>query len=387
MDCIELLDILNNGEDSTHQFKENFTSIDKLAVEISAFANTDGGILIIGVSDDGDLVGLSKDDISRLNQWISNATSQKVDKPINVKTEILNCEDKRVCVIHVPRGLNKPYAVNRTDVWIKSGADKKKAPIEEVLRIAQTSGLVYADEIETEATRNDFDFNFFRERYEHYYQEEIERLEIPITILLKNIKFLRNDHLTLAGLLLCGKNPENIRPQFGIKATCFEGIEISGQNYKDEDSIRGKLIDQYRSSVSFLKRNLKRIQRENNFNAPGTLEIPQVAFSEVIANAIVHRNYYIDAPIQVHLFDNRLEINSPGNLPNTITEENIKFGVHIERNPTILYFLEKDREFSYSGKGTGIPRVLKACDQFHIKVDFIDDKKKQQFKVIFSRPK
>ncbi|MEQ8171783.1 MAG: ATP-binding protein [Candidatus Eremiobacterota bacterium] len=77
MDCIELIDILDKGEDSKHQFKENFNSIDNLAVEISAFSNSTGGMLIIGASDNGDLSGLSQDDIKRLNQWISNATSTK----------------------------------------------------------------------------------------------------------------------------------------------------------------------------------------------------------------------------------------------------------------------------------------------------------------------
>ncbi len=149
--------------------------------------------------------------------------------------------------------------------------------------------------------------------------------------------------------------------------------------------IRGKLIDQYKNSIYFVKRNLRRIQKHTNFNAPGVLEIPEEAFSEAIANAIIHRNYYINAPIQIYLFDDRLEVVSPGNLPNTVTEENIKFGIHIERNPTILSFLEKDDDFSYSGRGSGIPRVLKICEKEGVEVKFIDDKAKQQFKVIFKR--
>jgi ATP-dependent DNA helicase RecG len=166
MNCKEFLEIIDRGEDYTHQFKENFSHIDKLAVEISAFANSEGGMIIIGVTDSGDLKGLSKEDVGRLNQWISNSTTEKIDKQIFVKTEVLTCREKRILIIHVPRGLNKPYAVNRVDVWVKSGADKRRAPIEEVLRLAQTTGLFYADELETEATMQDFDTDFFLKHYE-----------------------------------------------------------------------------------------------------------------------------------------------------------------------------------------------------------------------------
>jgi len=385
MDCTELLDILNRGEDSAHLFKENFTSIDNLAVEISAFANTDGGKIIIGVSDKGKLTGLSQEDIHRLNQWTSNATTNKSDKSIYVKTEILVCDDKRLMIIHVPRGSNKPYAVNRVDVWVKSGADKRRAPIEEVLRLAQTSGLHFADELEIDAGIADFDKSFFQRRYQKYYKEKIEKLGTPLEQLLTNLKLFKNDKLTLAGLLLFGKNPERLRPQFAIKATHFAGNDLTVREFIDKQDIHGKLIEQFKEAKIFIKRNLRRRQTTKNFNAPGVLEIPEEAFAETIANAIVHRNYYISAPIQIYLFDDRLEIHSPGNLPNTITEENIKFGVHVERNPTILSFLEKDRDFSYTGRGSGIPRVIKSCNLARVKVDFIDDKVKQLFSVIFFR--
>lgn len=385
MDCLELRDILNQGEDTAHQFKTNFTSIDALAVEISAFANTDGGMILIGVSDTGEPAGLSKEDVSRLNQWISNATANKLDKQLFVKTEVLVCDGKRLLIIHVPRGVNKPYAVNRVDVWVKSGADKRRAPIEEVLRLAQTSGILFADEIETNATVTDFDEMFFQNRYNKFYQEELDKPGIPLVNLLTNLKLMNNEKLTLAGLLLFGKHPERFRPQFMIKATYFDGNDLSAQNFIDKDEIYGKLIEQYQQGQHFIHRNLRRVQKDQDFNAPGILEIPRYAFSEIIANAIIHRNYYISAPIQIFLFRNRLEIISPGNLPNTINEENIKWGVHVERNPTILSFLDKDKEFSYTGRGSGIPRVLKLCEAEGVNVAFADNRKTQQFKVTFHR--
>ena len=250
---------------------------------------------------------------------------------------------------------------------------------------SQASGLILADELETEATISEFDEDFFRRRYKKFYREELENLDMSPEQLLANLKILKDDRLTLAGLLLFGKNPERFRPQFRMKATHFAGNDVSDRDFIDKEDIEGKLIDQFKGGRAFIKRNMKRIQTGKNFNAPGVLEIPEDAFSEIIANAIVHRSYYISAPIQIYLFENRLEIHSPGNLPNTITEENIKFGVHLERNPTVLTFLEKDKEFSYSGRGSGIPRVIRLCDKAGVKVDFIDDKIKQFFTVVFFR--
>ncbi len=247
------------------------------------------------------------------------------------------------------------------------------------------SELHFADELETEATIASLDKDFFRLRYENYCEEELERLTISLKQLLTALKILKNGKLTLAGLLLFGKNPERLRPQFVIKATHFAGNDISVGEFIDKQDLHGKLIEQFKEGKIFIKRNLRRIQTTKNFNAPGVLEIPEEAFAEAIANAIVHRNYCISAPIQIYLFEDRLEIHSPGNLPNTITEENIKFGVHVERNPTSLSFLEKDAEFSYTGRGSGIPRVIKACNRAKVKVDFIDDKVKQIFSVVFYR--
>lgn len=386
MDCIELLEILDRGEDSQHQFKENFNSIDNLAVEISAFVNSDGGMIIIGATNSGEIVGISREDVDRLNQWISNATSSKIEPPIFVKTEILMCDKKRALIIHVPRGKHKPYCVNKVEFWVKNGADKRRATREELLRLMQASKLMCADELETDATFEDFDTDYFLERYKKYYKEELEDIEIPITKLLENTKLMKDHHLTLAGLLLFGKKPENIRPQFGIKATYFEGEDVSVDRYKDSEDIHGKLINQFHQSINFVKRNLRRIQGKKNINAPGTLEIPEEAFSEVISNAIIHRDYFMNAHINVYIFNTRLEIISPGNLPNTITEGNIRFGVHYERNPTMLSFLEKDKQFRYSGRGSGIPRVIRKCKDANIEVEFFDNKSKQQFVVTFKRP-
>ncbi len=119
MDTLELLELIEKGEDSQTQFKERFESIDALAAEICAVSNSNGGTILAGVSDDGEIMGLTKEDIQKLNQWVSNACSQKIDPQVNVTTQNIKYMDKIVIVINIPMGTNKPYMANGKDIWVK----------------------------------------------------------------------------------------------------------------------------------------------------------------------------------------------------------------------------------------------------------------------------
>jgi len=376
-----LKDALKKGEDSSRQFKENVNSIDKLTVEISAFANTNGGQIYIGVDDNGIIKGLSGDDIKRLNQWISSATSQKIEPPIFVQTEIVLSDDKKMMIITVPSGTNKPYSVNKSEFWVKNGADKRRASRDELFRLMQSSSRLSADEMETDVEIEAFDFFYFSEFYQMVYEETLDYINIRQSQLLKNFKLLKDKHLTLAGLLLFGKQVELIKPQFGIKATYY----INEDEFLDKEDIGGKLPEQQKKGVDFILRHLKRRPTQNDFNAPGELEIPLPAIKEAVANALVHRDYFINSAIFIHIFADRVEIASAGVLPNTLTIENIKLGIHIERNPIILSFMAKFSETGYTGRGSGIPRMLRLCQEKDVPLELINDFERNQFKVIFYR--
>lgn len=381
MHTLTLKDALKKGEDSSRQFKENVNSIDKLTVEISAFANTNGGQIYIGVDDNSLITGLSGDDIKRLNQWISSATSQKIEPPIFVQTEIVLSDDKKIMIITVPSGTNKPYSVNKSEFWVKNGADKRRASRDELFRLMQSASRLSADEMETDVEIEAFDFFYFSEFYQMVYGETLEHTNISKSQLLKNFKLLKDKHLTLAGLLLFGKLVELIKPQFGIKATYY----INEDEFLDKEDISGKLPEQQKKGVDFILRHLKRRPTQNDFNAPGELEIPLPAIKEAVANALVHRDYFINSAIFIQIFADRVEIASAGVLPNTLTIENIKLGIHIERNPIILSFMAKFSETGYTGRGSGIPRMLRICQEKDVPLELINDLERNQFKVIFYR--
>jgi len=376
-----LKDALKKGEDSSRQFKENVNSIDKLTVEISAFANTNGGQIYIGVDDNSLITGLSGDEIKRLNQWISSATSQKIEPPIFVQTEIVLSDDKKIMIITVPSGTNKPYSVNKSEFWVKNGADKRRASRDELFRLMQSASRLSADEMETDVEIEAFDFFYFSEFYQMVYGETLDHTNISKSQLLKNFKLLKDKHLTLAGLLLFGKQVELMKPQFGIKATYY----LNDDEFLDKEDISGKLPEQQKKGVDFILRHLKRRPTQNDFNAPGELEIPLPAIKEAVANALVHRDYFINSAIFIQIFADRVEIGSAGVLPNTLTIENIKLGIHIERNPIILSFMAKFSETGYTGRGSGIPRMLRICQEKNVPLELINDLERNQFKVIFYR--
>ncbi len=373
---------LKKGEDSSRQFKEKITHIDKLAVEIAAFANTNGGQIYVGIDDNGAIKGLSSDDIKRLNLWISNATSQKIEPPIFVQTQIVLENDKNVMIITVPRGTNKPYSVNKSEFWVKNGADKRRASREELFRLMQSSNRLYADEMSTEIGIDSFDFFYFSEFYRLIYEESLEDITISKASLLENLKLAnKENNLTLAGLLLFGKDVELIKPQFCIKGTCY----INEDEFWDKEDMGGKLFEQQKKGVDFILRKLRRRQIDKDFNSPGELEIPAPALKEAIANALLHRDYFINSSIFINIFNDRIEIVSAGTLPNTLNIENIKLGLHIERNPIILSFMAKFPETGYTGRGSGIPRMLRLCQEKKVPLKFINDTDRNQFKVIFYR--
>jgi len=120
---------------------------------------------------------------------------------------------------------------------------------------AHSSELHFADELATEATIASFDKDFFRLLYKNYCEEELEKLSISLEQLLTNLKILKNDKLTLAGLLLFGKNPERLRPQFVIKATHFAGNDISAGEFIDKQDLHGKLIEQFKEGKHKIRRS------------------------------------------------------------------------------------------------------------------------------------
>jgi ATP-dependent DNA helicase RecG len=381
METSQLLEIIARGEDGKHQFKANFTNANSLAAEIVAFSNSGGGMIFIGVSDNGSFAGLTREDMGRLNQLVSNAASQLVRPPVNPQTENISMAEGLVMLVSVPDGVSKPYMDNSAAIWVKSGSDKRKVTSrEEIQRLYQSAGLIHGDEIPANGlTTADLDSDYFKDFFQKNVGESVEAQDLPLPVLMENMNLMKDGVMNISGALLFAKNPSYRLPVFIVKAVSYPGNEINEEKYSDSQDIPGKISDIFHKSMSFILGNIKHIQRDQSINAPGEPEIPRIVFEELVANALIHRDYFVSAPVRIFVFEDRVEIVSPGHLPNNLTIENIKNGNSNIRNPILASFATKI--LPYRGLGSGIIRALKAYPN----IKFVDDRDGNLFKAIIMR--
>lgn len=381
MNDSNIIDILSRGEDSRHQFKRDASNADSIAAELVAMANSGGGKLFFGVSDDGVITGLDAEAVRRLNQLISNAASQHVRPPLHPLTSNLQTDQGLVLVVTLPDGLNKPYMDLQGRVWVKSGADKRHVTSrEEMQRMFQRSGLLQADQIPVrKASVADIDDRAFGDYFEQRYAQNLNTVGLPLIQLLENLQLAQEGIPNLAGLLLFGKKPQRLLPICQIGAVWFPGTHLGDMHYLDSENIDGSLSEQFERGMAFIKRSLHRVQAGRGFNTLGQLELPEEALVELLVNALVHRDFLVSATIRLFIFTDRIEIISPGHLPDSLTSEQIRTGVSNRRNQVLAE--HASHILPYRGLGTGVPRALNAWP----KIDLVDQREVNQFKAIVWR--
>ena len=360
------------GEDSRRQFKRNVTNVDSLAAEMAAFANSEGGTIFLGIADDGSLLGLSRADVVRINQLIGNAASQHVRSPLTVKTENIGVGDERVVIVlTIPKGQDKPYFDRNGVIWLKSGADKRRVNSkEELRRFFQISDQFHADQLPTRAGVEKLDKLRFRDFLRDVYKLDYPDSPVDRLRLLQNMDLATDTGmLNLAGVLLFAERPEWIKPQFIVKAIRYPGNAIHSTEYLDTEDFSGPLRKIFDDSLAFIMRNLHKVQAGQGVNSPGLPEIPLSVFEELIVNALIHRDYLVSATIRLFIFDNRIEIISPGHLPDNLTVEKICSGISNIRNPILVSYVAKGI-LPYKGLGSGIKRALDDWPE----IDFTDDR-------------
>jgi len=288
-----------------------------------------------------------------------------------------------VVVLTVPEGLDKPYFDRNGVIWVKAGSDRRRIQSkEELRRLFQMTDQFHADELPTKAGIDKLDKLRFRDFLRDVHKQDFPDSRKDLMRLLQNMNLATDDgHLNLAAVLMFVERPEWIKPQFVVKAIRYPGKTIHVSEYVDTEDFSGPLRKVFDDSLGFIMRNLHKVQAGRGVNAPGVPEISETVFEELLVNALVHRDYLVSAPIRIFVFDDRIEIISPGHLPNNLTVEKIRRGNSIIRNPILVSYVAKGL-LPYHGLGSGIKRALEQWPQ----IDFIDDREGCLFTATVHRP-
>ena len=389
------------GEVSGVQFKERILDKYDIACELVAFSNSHGGKLVVGIKDKtGETNALSYSEVQETTNLLSDIASENVVPSILIKIHTVEVEDGNLVVAIVKEGLNKPYHDNKGIVWVKNGADKRKVfDNAELAEMMTDCGSFAPDEAGVrDATVNDLDAATIKQFLSNRFDRVLEKkgltgdafneasLDMICSAIakghdcekiLRNLRFIRPDgSLTVAAMLLFGKYTQRWLPMMTAKCICFAGNSVGSKVFRDkvnDADMEGNLLHQYDTIMDFFTRNLHNVQVGAEFNSMGKLEIPYTSLVEFTVNSLVHRSLNMKAPVRIFIFDNRVEIHSPGALPNGLTIDDIKAGTSMPRN--MFLFNNAIYLLPYTGVGSGITRAL---DE-DINVTFMNNDKAQEF--------
>ena len=397
----DILKQIKAGEVSGVQFKERILDKYDIACELVAFSNSHGGKLVVGIKDKtGETNALSYSEVQETTNLLSDIASENVVPSILIKIDTVEVEDGNLVVATVKEGLNKPYHDNKGIVWVKNGADKRKVfDNAELAEMMTDCGSFAPDEAGVrDATVNDLDATTIKQFLGNRFDRVLEKkgltgdafneasLDMICSAIakghdcekiLRNLRFIRPDGtLTVAAMLLFGKYTQRWMPMMTAKCICFAGNSVGSKVFRDkvnDADMEGNLLHQYDTIMDFFTRNLHNVQVGDEFNSMGKLEIPYTSLVEFTVNSLVHRSLNMKAPVRIFIFDNRVEIHSPGALPNGLTIDDIKAGTSMPRN--MFLFNNAIYLLPYTGVGSGITRAL---DE-DINVTFMNNDKAQEF--------
>ena len=397
----DILKQIKAGEVSGMQFKERILDKYDIACELVAFSNSHGGKLVVGIKDKtGETNALSYSEVQETTNLLSDIASENVVPSILIKIDTVEVEDGNLVIATVKEGLNKPYHDNKGIVWVKNGADKRKVfDNAELAEMMTDCGSFAPDEAGVrDATVNDLDATTIKQFLGNRFDRVLEKkgltgdafneasLDMICSAIakghdcekiLRNLRFIRPDGtLTVAAMLLFGKYTQRWLPMMTAKCICFAGNSVGSKVFRDkvnDADMEGNLLHQYDTIMDFFTRNLHNVQVGDEFNSMGKLEIPYTSLVEFTVNSLVHRSLNMKAPVRIFIFDNRVEIHSPGALPNGLTIDDIKAGTSMPRN--MFLFNNAIYLLPYTGVGSGITRAL---DE-DVNVTFMNNDKAQEF--------
>ena len=394
----ELLEIIANGENSGVEFKRDDIRPEQLAKEIVAFANLQGGRLLLGVEDDGSISGLTR---ANTQEWVLNAFRDKISPQLIPYYEELQVDDYRVAVITIASGVSKPYVLkhnSREDTYIRMGDRSELATREQQLRLFETGGLLHVEVLPVGGSSF---HNLDIERLTFYLSEIMNDPDVPkledddysqwetrlLGLGLMAKDGLGNNVCSVAGLLCFGSHPRRFLHQAGLRVMVFEGADKEYQAQLDEvldaplvarwmvnaDGVKEidqeGVIEKFSSIIRpYISEEATEI--DEDMRRERRWHYPWEAIREAVINALAHRDWTRAVDIEIGCYLDRIEIISPGKLQNSMTIEKMIAGQRSPRNPLIMEIL---RDYAYvDARGMGVrTKIIPLMKSFnHTEPDF-----------------
>jgi len=372
----ELLELISNGENSGVEFKRDTIENRALAKELVAFANLRGGRVLLGVDDDGSVVGVTREG---LEEWIMTTCRDKIRPELIPYFELIRDVEpgKDVAIVQVDRGwsVHHVWHNNHRTYYIRVGTQSREASPEELERLFQQRGA-FRLEVRgvSGSSMRDFDFRRLQDYFQRIRGQDTPSVEDENAwrSLLVNTEFLVDENdttpATVAGLLLFCTNPNRFLPQAGIDAAAYPGKE-KDYTAKERATIRGPMTALFGSegivetgiveqSVEFVRRNTDvSASLADGARREERWLYPEEAVREAIVNALVHRDYLLSGTtVELSIYEDRLEVISPGRLPNGITPQRMITGCRSARNQLLKDVM---RDYGYlEHMGMGVPRKI-----------------------------
>lgn len=369
---MSIADSIKKGEGKKLEFKEVLPESSKIVKTVIAFSNGAGGKLIIGVRDkSGEIIGISDEDALELPDRISNIIYDSCYPTIVPEIYVENIHRKSILVVEVYPGNLKPYYIKLKGklkgTYIRVGATNKLADEETIIELErQKRNISFDEELLYDYDYNNLDLTGLKNDLGRFINKEISDND------LLNLKLIKEENgsirPTKAIILLADKS--NYYEYARIKCARFKGKDI--EEFIDQKEFSGPLYTQVEDAMNFAKIYIAKSGQIKGLQRKDEYEIPLVAIREALINAVVHRDYSITgSDIKFAIFDNRIEITSPGNLPKSLDIEDIKEGRSEIRNKTIARFFKEIRFVEQWG--TGIRRIISACKEANLKEpDFLE---------------
>ena len=386
----ELLYQVRLGEDSAYEFKSltvkgnkvDQPGRDSVADELAAFANAGGGIIVFGVADKTRAVeGIARADLDTVDLWLTNIASHAIDPPLPIETRLLEIPDsqgemKPVVWVRVSKSVfvhKSPHGY-----FHRVGSSKREMSPELLARIFQQRSMVrlirFDEQLVPQTTREAIS----PELKARFLRGDSFANLAEITQ-LKKLYLIGNDEsgelrLTVSGVLLLTARPADYLSSAYIQCVAYSGTERNAEYQVDAQDCDGPVDEQIRHAFNFVKRNM----RVEAVKRPGRIDIPQydlAAVFEAIVNAVAHRDYAMHgARIRLHLFADRLELSTPGGLPNSLTVDSMEAN-SITRNETLVNLLSRyypadpvsKRQNLIERRGEGVPTILAASERLSLR--------------------